>query len=252
MYHPPNSDIPTFLASYNSLLCAIKKEKPKGIIVGLDHNLDFQKSDKHSTTNDFIQNNLDFGLIPTITRLTKNTATLIDNIFVSQNLCGSYVSSILINDTSNHLPTAYILNSLKSAKKEPFVVKSRDTRLKNISALKRVLEDHNWDDDLADHSPSKNMEKIHATLSNMIDHCMPYREHIIKHNQIRREPWLTASIKISINCNKKLYAKIDVNVVLKCTKGTTNYYIRPLDMPRPNSTLKCITNIDPKPKSCEG
>ena len=116
MYHPPNSDIPTFLASYNSLVCAIKKERQKGIIIGLDHNLDFLKSDKHSTINDFIQNNLDFGLIPTITRptrITKNTAILIDNIFVSQNLCGSYVSSILINDTSDHLPTACVLSELR-------------------------------------------------------------------------------------------------------------------------------------------
>ena len=91
MYHPPNSDTSTFLASYNSLICAMKKEKPKGIIIGLDHNLDFLKADKHQATNDFVQNNLDFGLIPTITRLTRITntsATLIDNIIVSQNLCG--------------------------------------------------------------------------------------------------------------------------------------------------------------------
>ena len=37
---------------------------------------------------------------------------------------------------------------------------------------------------------------------------MPYRERVIKHRHIRREPWLTASIKISINRNKKLYAKM--------------------------------------------
>ena len=34
MYRPPNSDTSTFLASYNSLVCAMKKEKPKGIIIG--------------------------------------------------------------------------------------------------------------------------------------------------------------------------------------------------------------------------
>ena len=44
MYQPPNSDTPTFLASYNSLICAMKKEKPKGIIIKLDHNLDFLKA----------------------------------------------------------------------------------------------------------------------------------------------------------------------------------------------------------------
>ena len=211
MYRPPNSDIPTFLTSYNSLVCAIKKERPTGIIIGLDHNLDFLKSDKHSTTNDFIQNNLDFGLIPTITqptRITKNTVTLIDNFFVSQNLCGSYVSSILINDTSDHLPTACVLSSLNSSKKEPVVVRCRDSRLKNLSALKRLLDNHNWDEELSEQSPSKNMEKIHATLSSVIDHCMPYRECVLKHKQIWREPWLTASIKISIDRNKKLYAKM--------------------------------------------
>ena len=87
------------------------------------------------------------------------------------------------------------------------MVRCRDTRLKNLSALKRIL-DNNWYDELSDQSPSKNMEKIHVTLSSAIDHCMPYRERVIKYKQIRREPWLTASIKISIDCNKKLYAKM--------------------------------------------
>ena len=211
MYHPPNSDIPVFLASYNSVVCTIKKEHPKGIIIGLDHNLDFLKSDKHCTTNDFIQNNLDFSLIPTITkptRITKTSATLIDNIIVSQNLCGSFVSSILISDTSDHLPTACVLSSLDSTKKEPLVVKCRDTRLKIISTLKKQLSNHNWVEELANMSPSKNMEKIQNTLSTTIDHCMLCRERVIKHKQIRREPWLTASIKISIDCNKKLYGKM--------------------------------------------
>ena len=144
MYRPPNSDIPTFITSYSSLLCAIKKDNPKGIIVGLDHKLDFLKADRHNTTNEFIQCNLDFGLIPTITRptrITKTSATLIDNIIVSQNLCGSFVSSILVNDTSDHLPTVCVLDSVKLSKKEPMVIRSRDTRTKNVEALNRQLRD---------------------------------------------------------------------------------------------------------------
>ena len=108
----------------------MKKEKPKGIIIGLDHNLDFLKADKHHATNDFIQSNLDFGLIPTVTRptrITNTSATLIDNIIVSQNLCGAYTSNILVNDTSDHLPSVCVLTSLISAKKEPIMIKSRDT-----------------------------------------------------------------------------------------------------------------------------
>ena len=211
MYHPPNSDSHTFLASYNSLVCAMKKEQPKGIIIGLDHNLDFLKSDKHQPTSDFIQSNLDFGLIPTVTRptrITNTSATLIDNIMVSQNLCGSYTSNILINDTSDHLPAVCVLNSLSSVKREPIVIKSRDTRLRSLVALKRQITNYDWPSLLTDMSPSKNMESVHDQLLSIIDCCTPYREHKINHKQIRKEPWLTASIKISIDKNKKLYAKM--------------------------------------------
>ena len=55
MYRPPNSDTSMFLASYNSMLCEMKKEKPTHIIIGLDHNLDFLKSAKHGPTSDFIE-----------------------------------------------------------------------------------------------------------------------------------------------------------------------------------------------------
>ena len=165
----------------------MKKENPKSIIIGLDHNLDFLKADRHSTTHDFIQNNLDFGLILTITqptRITKLSATLIDNIIVSQNLCGSYVSSILMSNTSDHLPTVCVLNSLITSKKEPMVVKSRDTRIRNINSLKRQLSDYDWTEELTDSSPSTNMENIHTTLSTLIDHCLPYKEHTIKYRHI--------------------------------------------------------------------
>ena len=120
MYHPPNSDTATFLSSYNSLVCAMKKEKPRGIIMGLDHYLDFLKADRHHITNDFIQCNLDFGLIPRVTRpthITNSLATLIDNIFVSQNLCGSYTSSVIINNTSDHLPTVLCFEFINLSKK---------------------------------------------------------------------------------------------------------------------------------------
>ena len=218
MYRPPNSNAQTFLASYNSLICAMKKENPKGIIIGLDHNLDFLKADKHQATNDFIQSNLDFGLTPTVTRptqITNSSATLIDNIIVSQNLCGAYTSNILINDTSDHLPTVCVLSSLISVKKEPVVIKSRDTRLRNIVALKKQIREYDWSPLMTDPSPSKNMECVHEKLSTIIDRCTPYREHKVNHKHIRKEPWLTASIKISIDRNKKLYSKM---LKGECTK----------------------------------
>ena len=211
MYQPPNSDTSMFIASYNSLVCAMKKEKPKGIIIGLDHNLNFLKADKHHATNDFIQSNLDFGLIPTVTRptrITNTSATLIDNIIVSQNLCGAYTSNILVNDTSDHLPSVCVLTSLVSAKKEPVMIKSRDTRVRNLLALKTEIKDYDWSRLVSDPCPSKNMDCVNTQLSDIIDRCIPYKERRINHRHLRREVWLTASIKLSIDRNKKLYAKM--------------------------------------------
>ena len=202
----------------------MKKEKPKGIIIGLDHNLDFLKADEHQATNDFIQGNLDFGLIPTVTRptrITNTSATLIDNIIVSQNLCGAYTSSILINDTNDHLPTICVLNSLISVKKEPIMIKSRDTRQRNLVALKKQINDHDWSPLMTDPSPSKNMECVHNQLAVIIDQCTPYRERRVNHKHVRKEAWLTASIKISIDKNKKLYAKM---LKGECTKSKYKNY----------------------------
>ena len=143
MYRPPNSDIPTFLASYNSLVCVMRKECPNGTVIGLDHNLDFLKACSHGQTNDFIQYNLDLGMIPVITRptrITKSSATLIDNIIFSQNFCGKYVGSILVNDMSDHLPTICVINSFIAAGKEKVIITSRDTRPKKNESLKNTTD----------------------------------------------------------------------------------------------------------------
>ena len=75
-------------------------------------------------------------------------------------------------------------------------------------ALKKQISDYDWSPLMLDPSPSKNMECVHEQLSTIIDRCTPYRECRVNHRQIRKEPWLTASIKISIDRNKTLYSKM--------------------------------------------
>ena len=80
--------------------------KPYGTILGMDHNLDLLKCSTHSLTHEFVECNANYGLMPTInrpTRITKTSATLIDNIFVSENFLGKYYSSIIIDDLSDHV-----------------------------------------------------------------------------------------------------------------------------------------------------
>ena len=224
MYRPPNVNARTFLGCYNSILCQMKKENPKTIIIGLDHNMDFLKSAEHALTNDFIQSNLDFDLVPTITRPTRIThslATLIDNIIVSQNLCGRYASSVLINDISDHLPTACIIPSLIASKKGPIAITSRETRPKNMKALKRQLTETNWSIELGGDSCNSNMVMLTKILTNAVDRCIPEQTRYLNPKSLRREPWLTSGLKRSIDRNKKLYGKS-----LRCplTREKYKYY----------------------------
>ena len=229
MYRPPNSEIPVFLASYSSLICAMKKECPNGTIVGLDHNLDFLKAHSHQLTNDFIQLNLDLGMIPTITRptrITNSTATLIDNIMVSQNNCGNYVASILIEDMSDHLPTICIINSFTASIKKPLKIQCRDTQQKNLKALISELDAHDWTPQLTNSSPSVNMEEVHTILTSTIDKCIPVGTRLVHPRHLRKEPWLTPGLKSSIDKNKRLYTKMLKNEVTDTTYKKYNRELR--------------------------
>ena len=80
IYRPPNTNLSCFNRKFDTHLKLLNLQKNKDIVIGLDHNLDFLKSDQHPGTLEFIENTLANGLIPIITRptrVTKSSATLI-------------------------------------------------------------------------------------------------------------------------------------------------------------------------------
>ena len=106
--------------------------------MGLDHNLDFLKSEKHPNTQSFLEFNLDSDLMPTITRptrVTQKSATLIDNVFISKKLQSNFASSILIDDISDHFPSIVFLRNQKICKKEPLKVRTREINESKIAEL---------------------------------------------------------------------------------------------------------------------
>ena len=83
-------------------------EQKSDIILGMDHNLDLFKLNTRRHTQHFNEIMLENNLLPTITQptqITQSSATLIDNIFVSENLHRFFESAVLLEDISDHLPT---------------------------------------------------------------------------------------------------------------------------------------------------
>ena len=170
--------------------------------------MDLLKSSNHAPTENFLNANLSLNLVPTITRptrITKSTATLIDNIFISQSWLEKYNSGVLVNDMSDHLPSIVSIKNLKLSKRVPVRITTRDTRTKNINALKNSLKQTNWCEIIETNSPSKSMSNLHERLKHDIDHFTPLKTYCINSKKARREPWLSAGIQISIRKSKKLY-----------------------------------------------
>ena len=113
----------------------------------MDHNMDFLKHSVHKRTQEFIELNLDNNLTPTITRptrITKSSATLIDNIIVSQSLMTNSDSRILIDDISDHLPSLVRFRDLFQKNKSLKTITSRNLCEKNIKRIKGDLTTTNW------------------------------------------------------------------------------------------------------------
>ena len=115
--------------------------------IGLNHNLDFIKSEIYSHTKLFIERILYLGLYPIVshpTHITKSSVTLIDNILISQNMVEKYSCNVILDDKGDHLPSVLPLQGLNNAKTEPIKITSRDTRNQNMIALTRELTDIDW------------------------------------------------------------------------------------------------------------
>ena len=106
LYRPPNTNATEFNIEYEKYIKKLKSTKLETVI-GLDHNLDLLNMEKHKPTQEFFNMNINNQLFPTITkptRITSTTATLLDNLMVNLSLNQNYLSGILVDNMSDHLP----------------------------------------------------------------------------------------------------------------------------------------------------
>ena len=211
LYRPLNTPIKEFIDSYTILLSELNDEKHE-LILGMDHNLDLLKIINHKKIEEFLECNLENGMIPQITKptqITQTSATLIDNVMISKKLCGQTESRILIEDISDHMVSLVTLRDFKHTHKEGIKVFSRDTRKNYIEKLKTDLQNKNWDLELKQHNSNLDVmtERFQHTLGEAIDHFTPYKERTISHKRLRKEKWMTGGLMNSINKGKKLYKK---------------------------------------------
>ena len=208
-YRPPNTTETSFLEDLKKLLDKIKKES-KNIIIGIDQNMDLLKIDTHKHTQELLELTLEYDMLPSITkptRISHTSATLIDNIYISQNLQKNFESNILTEDISDHLPCLLIAKKVQSASKEPIEYTCRKLDEKNIKLIQEKLDSINWDSVLTGETCNDAFNCFHSELTLIIDEIAPEKTHLIRPNsKTLREPWLTKGLLKCIKKQKKLYS----------------------------------------------
>ena len=176
LYRPPNTNDSKFVEEYKSLLSNLyKTSKTKKLILGMDHNLDFLKHSIHKRTQDFIELNLDNNLLPSITRptrITKSSATLIDNIIVSQSLMANCKSRIVIDDISDHLPSIVKFDEMLQKCKTSKLVTSRNLNERSLQKISDSLTRTNWSEVITE-NVDESFDSFHDLLLKTLDRYAP-------------------------------------------------------------------------------
>ena len=113
----------------------------------MDHNVDLLKGNQHIPTQKLIENTTDLKLYPTITRpsrITHHSVTLIDNIYMNDQLHRSFDSMLLISDISDHLPVVTLLKQTKLLNKKPLVFESRCLNEAKLKTVNHQLMRKDW------------------------------------------------------------------------------------------------------------
>ena len=215
-YRPPNTNPNDFLDVYSILIGKLKENKGKNIVIGLDHNLDLLKNATHKCTEDFIDLNLDSGLLPCITRptrITKSTATLIDNIIVNESIFSTMFCAVITHDLSDHLPCYMeIFDQCPSNGPTESIVK-RVIKENKIQKVHDELECFDWSI-VQNMNCEEGFDFLHCAITQTLDKHMPIKCYSKKRTK-RPEPWLMKGI---LRSNNKLLCLYKKTLLLEATE----------------------------------
>ena len=149
---------------------------------------------------------LEMELYPSITqptRITKSSATLIDNILLSKSLYSKCNSGVLIKDTSDHLPCLSVIKGLSKGKPQKKLVIKRDMKGCNIESLKYSLGMVDWNSELKNWNANDQFTTFHDILLTNLDAYCPVKTSYIPDKFVLKEPWITKGLLTCIRHQKK-------------------------------------------------
>ena len=205
IYRVPNTDIASFIKSISYVLDIVKKEKKVCYLLG-DYNLDLLKSDSHAMTGKYLDLLSSHSFLPMInrpTRVTANTATIIDNIFTNYvSNVNNCMQGIFVTDVSDHYPIFHINFDYFSKDIDRFIIKRKYTST-NKQAFLEDLREIDWQNATDHTTTNDSFNGFHSILKELHNKHFPKSKIKIRYNN--NKPWLSDDLRESIKIKNKLY-----------------------------------------------
>ena len=201
VYRPPNTNEHKFNDLIEKLVKTVNRKSSHSLI-GLDHNLDLLKSNQHKPTQTFIEVVLENSHIPCITRptrITKSSATLIDNILVGRDIYNNINCGIALSDLSDHFPCILTWRNIIKQKKNCITFQTKKMQKDSMHKIRSDL-DCNWELLNATNNVNQCYDIFNEQLNSVINKYVEEKTVKISYKKIIKEPWLTKGI---IESNKK-------------------------------------------------
>ena len=210
IYKPPNVDVSIFNKNLDLIISDIEKEKKYVYLLG-DFNINTldEAHTKSTLVQDFINIMSSYSycnLISMPTRVIKNSATLIDNVYCNlPNIYDTGHSGVLYSiHTTDHMPifTVQPLLSPSIIEGESFKMK-RNFSNQNISKLKKTVRKHNWNEVYSAESAQLVFTVFLKFIKLSFSECCPIEK--IKINYRNRHDRISNDLKNEIREREKLY-----------------------------------------------
>ena len=209
IYRHPRSDINTLILHFNTILPQVINKQV--FIIG-DFNINSLNYDSHTPKFDFMNTLLSYNFLPCIahpTRISNNSATVIDNIFT--NLTNSKITSgNILTHISDHFPQFLILETTNFSHKKQELLKRDYSSFNENSFLNDfTIIDFNYlrDDNDINYIYNKFLEDI----TSLVDKHVPLIRCTNRESKLKTKPWINHRIQKMMKVQDRLLRKMKKN-----------------------------------------
>ena len=213
VYRPPNGVLNNFQNKLNEILLDSKIKNKFCIVLG-DMNINLLNTDNN--TQDYINSMNTLHLFPTInkpTRITEDSATIIDHIFINKPT--NYTSGIILDNTTDHMPTFIrIPVNKKSFNSNKVKITFRQTNDPDSKLrFKQNLNNFNWSTIKTDDA-EQYMNSFITTLDDIFCKSFPLKSKYLSQKAFAN-PWVTSKIRKVLQIKSNFYDLYRKNIISK-------------------------------------